>query len=162
MDTQMSQTGSYRDLISVLLEIEQDLRTELEHTFTTPEPQEAMLFVVSEIGEVADAIVHSDKFARNDQHKVRNFEAELAQVLFMSLTVLRGLQDYELTESQVQQLNDIIFLTKIELNQLYWMGFVKDVIDLIYSHGLDPVELIQNESDKLRRKFGNTNSDGVL
>ncbi len=163
MDTQTSLTGSYRDLLSTLLQIEAGVREELESTFKTPEPQESMLFVVSEIGEVADALVHKDKFARSDQHKTRDFKLELSQVLFMTLTVLRGLQDSELTESQINMLSDIIVLSKVEYSHSYWLSFAEDVIGLVYLHGLDPVELVQLESDRLRRKFGNnTYSNGVL
>lgn len=156
MDMQISQTSSFQELIEILSKIERETRLELEHTYKTPTPVESMLFVISEIGEYADALVHNTKFARNDPSKERAAHKELAQVLFMTLTVRNGLGG-ESTD-QTDMLMPFTYLIGVEPSRAFWDGLLKRVIHLIHWNGLDPQVLLQSEAERLISKFGNTNN----
>lgn len=55
--------------------------------YAVPDANQALLFLVSEIGELADAQVHGqDRWVRNDNQKNRSISGEIGDVMMM-LTV---------------------------------------------------------------------------
>ncbi len=64
-----------------------ETRAIVEDQWRTPNVTQSILFAVSELGEVADAIVNTqNQFARNDPEKLRLVTREIAQTRIMIAT----------------------------------------------------------------------------
>lgn len=137
-----SRTGNFLESMS---EQVSRLREQHSHIFAPVTFVEGVLFTVSEIGEVADAMVHNDKFARNDPSRERNLEKELGGVLFMIVSTLNATGPK--TDKRVESIERIL---STDLGSYQWISdMFYGTIDVIYDLGLDPEQLLRQECERL-------------
>lgn len=131
-----------------------ETRKVVENQWPTPNSVQSILFAISELGEVADAIVHSQReFTRSDQGKTRNLAQELAQTRIMIATAGNSLEEEIATGKRVivdAKLSDNLMLLSTSLMRL---------ADLTSSCVGDPKKLVNKlgHADKTLEYFQNSN-----
>ncbi len=71
---------------------------------TQPDASQSFLFLVSEMGELADAFVQNQaEWVRNDPDRERDMEAEIGDVLMM-LTVFASTQGIDPVEAMLKKM----------------------------------------------------------